>query len=147
MTIRNALRLSVPGALALFVSVGPAIGDNDHDATRIPIQGSIKVEGKHSRAELKKMAKISLPQAEKTALAAVAGKDSDKTVVESELEVEDGFLVYAVEVRVKGQKGAEEILVDAGSGKVLGREAESEDDDDDDDDDDEPGDVEDDDTP
>jgi uncharacterized membrane protein YkoI len=92
--------------------------------------GSIRVEGKHTEAELKQMAKITAAEAARAALAAVAGKAADKKAVETELEVEHGFLVYEVEVRVNGQGGEHEVIVDAGNGKVLAQEVEDDDDDD-----------------
>jgi len=95
------------------------------EAAKAAWKGSIKVEGKHSQAELKKMAKIRESDAKKKALAAVEGKAGDKKAGEAELEVENGYLIYAVDVKVKGKDGVEEILVDAGDGKVLAHEHES----------------------
>jgi uncharacterized membrane protein YkoI len=86
--------------------------------------GSIPVSGQHSKAELTKMAKVSMADAEKTALAAVEAKDADKRVKERELEVERGYLIYSFNVAVTGRKGIEEIIVDAGTGKVLAHERE-----------------------
>ena len=42
-----------------------------------------------------------------------------------ELEVEDGCLVYSFDIKVAGKSGAEEVMVDAGNGKVLSRKHES----------------------
>jgi uncharacterized membrane protein YkoI len=98
--------------------------------------GSIRVQGKHTQTRLKQMAKITAQEAARAALAAVPGNPEDKKVQETELEVEHGFLIYEVEVRVKGQKGEREVIVDAGSGKVLAQDIEDDDDDDDDDDED-----------
>jgi len=47
-------------------------------------------------------------------------------VKESELEVEDGCLVYSFDIRVEGEKGVREVLVDAGDGKILKTEREDE---------------------
>ena len=55
------------------------------------------------------------------ALAGFADFAATATVSESELEVEHGCLVYSFDIRVTGQKGVEEVLVDAGTGKVLTR--------------------------
>jgi len=65
------------------------------------------------------MAKITMEQADSIALEAVEGAAADKTIAEHELEVEGGVLVYSVEVKVKGKSGVDEILIDAGDGKVL----------------------------
>ena len=91
-----------------------------------PIHGSIKVEGRPSEGELAKLAKISKSDAMKIALKDVQAKAEDKKVTDSELEVEDGYLVYSIELTVKGRTGIEEILVDAGNGKILSREHEDE---------------------
>ncbi len=47
------------------------------------------------------------------------------TVTEGELEVERGCLVYSFDMRVAGKNGAEEVGIDAGTGKVLFHEHES----------------------
>src|SRR5215210_7527915 len=78
--------------------------------------GTIPVQGKLPQARLKQMAKITAPEATRTALAAVPGNAADKTVKETELEVEHGFLIYCVDVQIKGEKGSREVIVDAGSG-------------------------------
>jgi uncharacterized membrane protein YkoI len=88
---------------------GKVLGDRE--------QGSI-------RLDLAKQAKISRAEAEKTALAAIEGNAADKTVGESELEVENDSLVYQIDVKVSGQVGLWEVVVDAGDGKVLAREHE-----------------------
>jgi uncharacterized membrane protein YkoI len=41
------------------------------------------------------------------------------------LEVENGCLVYSYDVKVPGKSGFEEVIVDAGSGKVLKTEHEN----------------------
>jgi uncharacterized membrane protein YkoI len=76
------------------------------------------------RLDLMKQAKISRADAEKTALAAIAGNAADKTAGENELEVENDSLVYQIDVKVSGQAGIWEVVVDAGDGKVLAREHE-----------------------
>ena len=82
-------------------------------------KGTIKVTGKPGEAELQKLAKVTKEDAQKTALAAVKAKDADKKITEGGLEVENGYLIYSFDVKVKGKKGIQEIIVDAGSGKVL----------------------------
>jgi uncharacterized membrane protein YkoI len=51
---------------------------------------------------------------------------SKATIKEAELEVEHGCLVYSFDIAVAGRSGIEEIQVDAGNGKVLSSEHESE---------------------
>ncbi|MBB5347192.1 PepSY domain-containing protein [Desulfoprunum benzoelyticum] len=77
--------------------------------------GTIRIE-KQSKAEFPSMAKISMVQAVQTALASVQGQ-----VLEAELEDEDGFLVYGIEV-VSADKTVMDVTVDAGTGKVLAME-------------------------
>lgn len=64
-----------------------------------------------------KLAKVTLDQAKAAALAAVPG-----TVTSIELGEEDGFLVYEVEI------GNQEVIIDAGNGKVLSQGARDADD-------------------
>lgn len=88
-------------------------------------QGTIPCKGKHTHQALVAMAKVSEEAARKGALAALPGKETDKAVTEAELEVENGYLIWSVDVKLTGQEGIEEVLVDAGSGKILAREHES----------------------
>lgn len=69
------------------------------------------------------LAKISKLEAEKTALAKI--KLSRKEVARSALEVEQGCLVYSFDIRVASKPGAEKIIVDAGTGKILSHKHES----------------------
>jgi hypothetical protein len=63
------------------------------------------------------LAKILKPEAEKTVLAKI--KISRKEIARSELEVDQGCLVYSFDVRVASKPGIEKIIVDAGTGKIL----------------------------
>jgi uncharacterized membrane protein YkoI len=63
-------------------------------------------------AQLQKLARITSDQARTAALAQVPG-----TATSTELENEDGNLVYGVAVKTKA--GEREVKVDAGNGKVL----------------------------
>jgi hypothetical protein len=69
------------------------------------------------------LAKISKPEAEKTALAKI--KMSRKEIARSELEIEQGCLVYSFDVRVASKPDIEKIVVDAGTGKILSHKHES----------------------
>jgi hypothetical protein len=75
-------------------------------------KGTIRLE-QQAEADFPSLAKITLSQAVQTALGAVNGK-----VLKAELEDENGFLVYGVEV-VTADKSIVEVKVDAGSEKVL----------------------------
>lgn len=64
-------------------------------------------------AQLSALAKISAEQARAAALARVSG-----TVLDSELDNENGNVVYSVEIR-KADRSVVDIKVDAGTGQVL----------------------------
>lgn len=83
-------------------------------------------EDKESESVQATSAKVSMEQAIETAKAKFPGR-----VVESELESEDGNLVYEVKI-VNDSGRAQEIEIDAQSGKILDSENEDEVDDDDD---------------
>ena len=78
--------------------------------------------------EERKRVKISADQARKTALERVAG-----TIVEEELEKENGRIVYSIEIRDKDKK-VFDVEVDAENGAIVNVEEEDDDDEDDDDD-------------
>lgn len=62
--------------------------------------------------------------AERTAMKSLK-TSATATVTEGELEIEHGCLVYSFDLRVSGRSGIEEVLVDAGTGKVLSHTYES----------------------
>ena len=74
--------------------------------------GSLSIKG-DDEAGFVEMAKISFDSAMKEALKAVPGK-----VIKAELENEDGYLVYGVEV-ARADRQISGVKVDAGNGKVL----------------------------
>ena len=74
-------------------------------------------------ADTKKLARVDEKAARATALAEV--KAAGAKIASGGLEVEDGCLLYTYDVKVPGRGGVEEVIVDAGSGKVLGVEHES----------------------
>ncbi|MBA4066594.1 MAG: hypothetical protein C0501_23395 [Isosphaera sp.] len=112
----KAFRLEAEIGLELERSAGPAGGDKP--AEKPKWEGSVRVAGDKTKAELAALAKVSLADAAKVAVAAVPG-DGAKTAVEVELEALHGYLVYEVEVVVPGRAGGFEVIVDAGTGKVL----------------------------
>ena len=77
--------------------------------------GTIQV-GNHAESDFPALAKITMDQAVQKALATVQGQ-----VLKTELEDENGFLVYGVEV-VTADKSIVDVKVDAGSGTVLAQE-------------------------
>ncbi|MEZ0329368.1 MAG: PepSY domain-containing protein [Dissulfuribacterales bacterium] len=74
--------------------------------------GTIRIE-KQSEADYPAMAKLMPEQAAQLALQAAPGK-----VLKTELEDENGFLVYGVEV-VTPEKDILDVKIDAGSGEIL----------------------------
>lgn len=74
--------------------------------------GSIQVKG-DDEAGFAKMAKISFDSAINAALKQVPGK-----VLRAELENENGYLVYGVEI-TKADREIVDVKVDAGNGKIL----------------------------
>jgi hypothetical protein len=106
------------GALAaLFLTTGIARSEDLRCTIRPPKTAAKK--------DLAGMARIPEADAKRAALAALAATGKT-TVKESELEVEGGCLVYSFDIRVAGEKGVREVLVDAGDGKVLKTEREDE---------------------
>jgi uncharacterized membrane protein YkoI len=69
------------------------------------------------KAALQALATVSQSQAEQAALAAVPG-----TVAETDLDAENGFVVYSVEVNA-ADGAVTEVTVDAGTATVLAQSA------------------------
>jgi hypothetical protein len=63
------------------------------------------------------LARISKAEAQKRALARLKSQSAE--IVSAELEVEEGCLVYSFDIRLSGKPGVEEIMVDAGTGKIV----------------------------
>ena len=77
------------------------------------VKSSIRPTGKVKKENLPTLAKISMAEALKAAMAAAPG-----SVLKAELEIEDGNLMYSFDI-VTDQKTVLEVEVDAGNGKVL----------------------------
>ena len=86
-------------------------------ASAAELNCSIKASKEQAKGDLTTMAKIATDAAKKTALNDV--KASDATIANGGLEVQNGCLVYSYDVKVPGKSGTQEVLVDAGNGKVL----------------------------
>ncbi len=84
--------------------------------------GTIQIENQ-VEANFPEMAKITQDQAIMEALATVQGQ-----ILKTELEDENGFLVYGIEV-VTADKTIVDVKVDAGSGKILSTEQDAKDND------------------
>ena len=96
-------------------------GHSDRDRVHEPsYKGSISV-GNARESDFPGMAKISLQEAMQTAVAKVSGE-----VLKVELEDENGYLVYGVEI-VSLDKATTNVKIDAGSGVVLALEKDRDD--------------------
>ena len=112
-------RLKVTETVGLFIpatilAVLLAISTEAHD-----FQGSTPVH-KGQKKHLHKMARIPILKAIEIASSRFKG-----TAVEAELEVEDGFLVYEVELSA-GHHAVADVVIDAGNGNILKSEFEEE---------------------
>lgn len=100
-------------AVAVFLVMVPTVDAFAQEEEETPIRGSIPVD-------LASKATISADDARRAA----SERHPDATISEVELEVEDGFLFYVVEM---GEEDAEtEVLVDAGDSSVVVVEEEEE---------------------
>ena len=91
-----------------------AAGDSE-----IEWRGSIRANKDLPEARLAEMAKIGLGDALSTALTKQPGK-----AIKAELESEDGYLIYGVEI-VTTDGNVEEVILDPADGKVLAMEDET----------------------
>jgi uncharacterized membrane protein YkoI len=69
-------------------------------------------------AQASRVAKISLAEAEKTALASLHSS-TNASISSAELEAEHGCLLWSFDLKIAGKTGVQEVQVDAGDGKVL----------------------------
>jgi uncharacterized membrane protein YkoI len=101
-------------ALAVAGTSSVALAENDSEQEAKPTyHASIQVPAKlESEAALQKLAKVTREDAARIAQGSAPG-----TVVETKLENEDQNLVYTVEISSGGKTS--EVIVDAGNGKVL----------------------------
>jgi uncharacterized membrane protein YkoI len=81
------------------------------------------IKAKRLDADTKAMVKVSESDARKTALGEV--KAAGASVSSGGLEVEGGCLLYTYDIKIPGRSGAQEIVIDAGTGAVLNIEHES----------------------
>ncbi len=106
-------------ALVLFMGSAAlaAVGSDQ----RVPC--AIQPKKGTPKSELAGMAKVSQAEAQKTAIDSV--KSDNAEVAEAELEVENDCLVYSFDIKIAGKSGVQEVMVDAGNGKVLSSKHES----------------------
>jgi len=85
---------------------------------------SVKAKKGTSQSDLEKLAKVTKDQAQEKALASIKSKEKPE-VAEGELELERGCVVYSFDLKAPNSKGVTEVIVDAGTGKILSRKRES----------------------
>ena len=108
-----SLRLSILAAfvaLAGVFAVGSAVAEAQQDPCE-PLQGTIQVVD--DAPNMNELAQVTENQARDAALSTLAGA----SVTEIDLDEEDGFLVYEVDLILGTEE--HEVFVDAGSGEVL----------------------------
>ncbi len=76
---------------------------------------AVDADCKEEKPGLAAKARVSCPEARKTALARVGSSE----VKQAELEEEGGKLVYSFDLAVRGKTGIEEVQVDALTGKIV----------------------------
>ena len=89
-----------------------------------PLPCSVHPKKGTPATKLPSLATVSQADAERTAVESLKAS-APTTVTEGELELEHGCLVYSFDIRVSGREGVEEVLIDAGTGKVLSHQHES----------------------
>ena len=85
------------------------------------IAQSAAAQGKETQAQMRKDAKITSAKARATALKEVP----NGRVQSSELERENGKLIYSFDIKVPGKSGVEEVNVDAVTGAMIAHEHET----------------------
>jgi hypothetical protein len=89
-----------------------------------PMLCSVRPATPVSAGELRKLAKISQPDAEQIARSALKTTRAI-SLVSAELELERGCLVWSFDLKVSSRQGVREVWVDAGDGRVLASRYES----------------------
>jgi hypothetical protein len=102
----------------------PAAGPPGTAAVADKRECSLRPARGASHAELAHMARIPAAEAERRAVASV-GSQKVSSVISSDLEVDDGCLVWPFDLRLEGKAGVQEVLIDAGDGKVISSSFES----------------------
>lgn len=115
----NTIRFAVCVATAFAIFSAPSMASNDasHHCSIHPPKGA-------EASALQAMAKVTREDALQAATDSLK-TSSPVTAVETELEAEDGCLVWSFDLKVTGAKGIEEVQIDAGNGRVVSHEHES----------------------
>jgi uncharacterized membrane protein YkoI len=118
--IALAVAIAASASVASAQSTGPVAKSTAKTST-----ATVKRHGATAKSEsqnsLKKEAKIS----EKTARATALKEVPNGKIKSSELERENGKLIYSFDIAVAGKSGIEEVNVDAIDGSIVAHEHES----------------------
>ncbi len=109
------MRRVSPAALAVLFLVIPAFAQKP--------ECSIKAPRGASEADLRRLTKVSVQDAEAKAVASVA-PDRVNSIVSGDVDVLDGCLAWTFLLRFSNKGGVTEVSVDAGDGKILSSEYE-----------------------
>ena len=115
---------AVAGPAAVTPHPTPAVAPPEAAASGAKPECSLRPARGASRAELARMAKITAAEAERRAMASV-GSQKVSSVISSDLEVNGGCLVWPFDLRLPDKGGIQEVLIDAGDGKVISSSFES----------------------
>jgi hypothetical protein len=108
--------LAVAAAPSAAAPAGSASGPAPAPGVRP--ECSLQPPGGLSPSELKRLAKVTLADAQRRAVASAAPQRVT-SVMSSDPEVNEGCLVWPLDLRIEGKSGVLEVLIDAGDGKVL----------------------------
>ncbi len=115
---------AVAGPAAVTQASTPAAGPPEVAASGAKPECSLRPARGTSRADLARMAKVTPTEAERRAMASV-GSQKVSSVISSDLEVNGGCLVWPFDLRLPDKGGIQEVLIDAGDGKVISSSFES----------------------
>ena len=113
-TTPRTILFAALAAIALSASPSAAQAAQEKAAAKAASKPAAKQE---TQAQLKAEAKVSEADAKKTALAAVP----KGWVKSSELERENGKLLYSFDIATKGKSGIDEVQIDAITGAQIGK--------------------------
>ena len=113
--IMNKFWMAITGVFVMVIGLAVS-GACYNESTENEVSNGTISLGNQPEADFPALARLTPDQAVRKALAATYGN-----VLKTELEDENGFLVYTVEV-VTPAKNIVEVTVDAGSGQILATE-------------------------
>jgi len=110
------MRPPLTAALGLILLVAPFANAQKPDCSVRPPRGT-------SQEDLSRMAKVTSKDAEARAIASVA-PDKVTSIISSGVEVVNGCLAWPFDLRFANKGGVQEVMVDAGDGRILSSEYE-----------------------